>query len=54
MLHEKIWTWLKKGNLKQETECLLIAAQNNTIRANYTKEKIDKMQQNKKCWLWDD
>ena len=29
---EKIWTWLRKGNLKRETESLLIAAQNNTIK----------------------
>ena len=30
--HKKIWTWLKKGNLKRETESLIIAAQNNAIR----------------------
>ena len=24
--HEKTWTWLGKGNLKRETESLLIAA----------------------------
>ena len=29
-------------NLKRETESLLIAAQNNAIRTNYIKEKIDK------------
>ena len=36
---------LRKGNLKRETESLLIEAQNNTIRSNYIKVKID-MQQN--------
>ena len=30
--HEKMWTWLRKGNLTRETEFLLISAQNNTIR----------------------
>ena len=28
--------WLKKGNLKRETESLLIAADNNAIRCNKT------------------
>ena len=44
-------TWLRKGNLKRETESLLQAAQNNAIRTNYVKAKIDKTQQNSKCWL---
>ena len=33
--HEKTLTWLRKGNLKKETESLLIAAQNNAIRKEY-------------------
>ena len=45
--HEKIWTWLRKGNLKKETESLLIAAQNNPIKTNHIKVRIDKTQQ--KC-----
>ena len=49
--HEKTWTWLRKGNLKRETESLLIAAQNNAIRTNHIKAKIDKMQQNCRCRL---
>ena len=40
--HEKTWTWQRKGNFKRETESLLIAAQNNAIRTNYTKARIDK------------
>ena len=48
---EKIWTWLRKGNLKNETEFLLIAAQNNTIRTNHIEARIDKMQQNSRCRL---
>ena len=43
---EKTWTWLRKGNLKRETESLIIAAQNNAIRTNYIKPKSDKTQQN--------
>ena len=46
--------WLRKGNLKRETESLLIAAQNNTIRTNHIKARIDKMQQNSKCRLCGD
>ena len=49
--HKKIWTWLRKGNLKRETESLLIAAQNNPIRTNQIKARIDKTQQNSKCRL---
>ena len=41
----------KKNKLKNETESLLIAAQNNTIRTNYIKAKIDQTKQNSKCRL---
>ena len=44
----------KKGKLKRETKFLLIAAQNNAIRTNYVEAKIDKTQQNTKCWLCHD
>ena len=36
---------------QRETETFLIAAQNNAIRINYLKVKIDKSQQNSKCRL---
>ena len=52
--HQKTWTWLRKGNLKIETESLIIAAQNNAIRTNHTKTRIDKTQQNSKCQLCSD
>ena len=52
--HENIWTWQSKGNLKVETESLLIAAQNSIIRSNYDKARIDKTQQNIKCTLCGD
>ena len=35
--HEKMWTWLRKGNFKSETESRLIAAQNSAIRTNHVK-----------------
>ena len=44
--HTKTWTWLRNGNFKRETESILIAAQNNAIRTNYIKRRIDKTQQN--------
>ena len=52
--HEKTWTWLRKGNFKRETESLLIAAQNNAVRTNHIKVRIDKTQQNSKCKLCGD
>ena len=52
--HQKTWTWLRKGNLKRETESLLIAAQDNSIRTNHIKARIDKTQQNSKCRLCGD
>ena len=52
--HEKTWTWLRKENFKRETESLLIATQNNVIRTNHIKARIDKLQQNHKCWLCGD
>ena len=52
--HQKTWTWLRKGNLKRETEYLLIAAQDNAIRTNHIKARIDKTQQNSKCKLCSD
>ena len=39
----------RKGNLKRKTKCLIIAAQNNAIRTNHTKARIDKTQQNSRC-----
>ena len=47
--HQKTWTWLRKENLKRETESLLILAQDSAIRTNHIKARIDKAQQNSKC-----
>ena len=52
--HEKTWTWLRKGNLKRETESLRVAAKNNAIRTNHIKARIDRTQQNSRCRLWGD
>ena len=38
----------------RETECPLIATQNNAIRTKYVKAKIDKTQQNSNCKLCGD
>ena len=52
--HQKTWTWLRKGNYKRETESHLIAAQDNAIKTNHIKARIDKTQQNSKCRLCGD
>ena len=52
--HDKTWTWLRKVNFKRETESLLIAAQNNAIRTNHIKARIDKTKENSKCGLYGD
>ena len=51
---QKTWTWLRKGKLERETESLLKAAQDNAIRTNHIKARIDKRQQNSKCTLCGD
>ena len=45
------WTWPRKGYRKRGTGSRLIAAQNNVIRTNYVKAKIDNSQENSKCRL---
>ena len=52
--HQKTWTWLRKENLKRETESLLMTAQDNAIRTNHIKVRIDKTHQNSKCRLCGD
>ena len=44
---KKSWTWLRK----RETDSLLKAAQNNAVKINHIKVRIDKTQQNSKCRL---
>ena len=37
------WDWLTQQDLKKETEALLIAAQDQALRTNYVKNRIDKI-----------
>ena len=41
--------WLQNGDLKRETESLIVAAQNQSIRTNLVYAKIDKSQGNLLC-----
>ena len=52
--HDKTWTWLRKRNFKREKESFLIAAQDNTVRTNHIKARIDKTPQKSKCRLYGD
>ena len=42
--NKESWTWLEKGQLKKETEGLIMAAQTQSLRTNLIKTKIDKSQ----------
>ena len=46
---DQCWAWLQNGDLKRETESLIVAAQNQSIRANLVKTKIDKSQTDSLC-----
>ena len=43
--------WLQNGDLKRETESLIVAAQNQSIRTNLVKAKIDKSQGDSLCGM---
>ena len=45
--------WLRKADLKVETEAMLCAAQEEAIRTNYVKHKIDKTAQSPLCRMCD-
>lgn len=46
---EKSWEWLKKGELKKETEGLLMAAQDQALRTNSIRSKIDNQDVSPNC-----
>ena len=46
---DQCWAWLQNGDLKRETESLIVAAQNQSIRTNLVKAKIDKSQGDSLC-----
>ena len=48
---DQSWVWLQNGDLKRETESLIIAAQNKRIRTNIAKAKIAKSQKDMLCRL---
>ena len=48
---EKMWQWLSRSDLKVGTEALLCAAQEQAIRTNYMKYRIDKTSERSLCRL---
>ena len=46
---DQCWAWLQNGDLKRETESLMVAAQNQSIRTNLVKAKTDKSQGDSIC-----
>ena len=46
---DQCWAWLQNGDLKRETESLIVAAQNQNIRTNLIKARIDKSQGDSLC-----
>ena len=42
---DQCWAWLQNGDMKRETESLIVATQNQSIRTNLVKAKIDKKSQ---------
>ena len=42
---DQYWAWLQNGDLKRETESLIVAAQNQSIRTNIVQANIDKSQE---------
>ena len=43
------WKWLVQSDLKEQTEATICAAQEQALRTNYTKNKIDKTSENPLC-----
>ena len=48
---EKTWWWVKRRDLKPETEALLCAAQEQALRTNYVKFHIDRTSEAPLCRL---
>ena len=49
---EQSWVLLQNGDLKGETESLIVAAQNQSIRTNLVKAKINRSQKDTLCRLY--
>jgi len=50
----KSWTWVASGNPKKETEGFLTAAQDQALRTNVIKVKMDKQEDDVKCRMCKD
>ena len=50
---KETWCWLRKANLKVETEAMLSATQEQATRTNYVKQKIDKTAPSPLCRMSD-
>jgi NADH:ubiquinone oxidoreductase subunit F (NADH-binding) len=48
---EQSYRWLKSGDIKGETESIIVAAQDQVISTNYFKNKIFKEETESKCRL---
>ena len=46
---DQCWAWLQNGDLKRETESVIVSAENQSIRTNLAKAKIDKSQGDSLC-----
>ena len=46
---DQCWVWLQNGDLKRETERLIVGSQNESIRTNLVKARIDKNQGDSLC-----
>ena len=49
---DQCWAWLQNGDLKRETENLIVTAQNQSIRINLVKTKIEKSQGDSLCRVY--
>ena len=45
------WKWLVQSDLKVQTEATICAAQEQALRTNYTKNKIDQTSENTLCTM---
>ena len=46
---DQCWAWLQNGDLKKETESIILATQNQSIRTNLVQAKIEKSQGDSLC-----
>ena len=47
--YDQCWAWLQNGDLKRETESLIVALENQSIRTNLVKARIYKSQGDSLC-----